>query len=506
MALIDLLKNGKDEATAIGAVEGAKPLTYAGLRQLAARTIARLNELGIGRGDRVAIVAPNGPEMGASFICIGAGAVTAPLNPGYRADEFEFYLNDLRSKALVVERGMQTPARDIAKKLDIPIVELVPQRQEGAGAFTLEPMEPMSGKPLMPGPALDDDEALVLHTSGTTSRPKIVPLLQRNLMATAKHIGAATALTPDDICLNIMPLFHIHGLMAAVLASLNAGAAVVCTPGFNALKFYGWLNEVKPTWYTAVPTMHQAILARAERNTEIAAKSRLRLIRSSSASLPPQVMAELEKTFNAPVIESYGMTEASHQMASNPLPPRARKPGFVGVAAGPEVGIMDEQNKLLAPGEVGEIVIRGPNVTPGYEANPEANAKAFTAGWFRTGDQGVIDAEGYLQLTGRLKELISRGGEKFSPVEVDVVLMDHPSVAQCVTFALPHDKLGEEAAAAVVLREGTTATERELRDFAATKLADYKVPRKVVILPEIPKGATGKLQRIGLAQKLGLAK
>jgi acyl-CoA synthetase (AMP-forming)/AMP-acid ligase II len=262
---------------------------------------------------------------------------------------------------------------------------------------------------------------------------------------------------------------------------------------------------VKPTWYTAVPTMHQAILSRAERNGEIAARSRLRFIRSSSSSLPPQVMAELEKVFRCPVIESYGMTEAAHQMASNPLPPRPRKPGFVGVAAGPDIAIMDEQGKLLPAGEIGEVVIRGPNVTPGYEANPEANAKAFTNGWFRTGDQGSLDAEGYLQLTGRLKELINRGGEKISPLEVDVVLMDHPAVQQCVTFAVPHDKLGEEVAAAVVLREGKTATERELRDFAAEKLADFKVPRKIVLLPEIPKGATGKLQRIGLAKKLGLA-
>jgi oxalate---CoA ligase len=505
MPIVDLLKNGKDDAVAIGGVEGARPLTYAGLRQLASRTVLRLNELGIGRGDRVAIVAPNGPEMGASFVCIASGAVTAPLNPGYRGDEFEFYLNDLRSKALIIERGMQSPAREIAKKLSIPVVELVPQRSEGVGTFTLEPLDPLSGNAAKPGPGQNDDEALVLHTSGTTSRPKIVPLLQRNLMATARHIGTTLALTPDDVCLNIMPLFHIHGLMSAVLSSLNAGAAVHCTPGFNALKFFSWLDEVKPSWYTAVPTMHQAILSRAERNVEIVARSRLRFIRSSSSPLPPQVMAEMEKVFRCPVIESYGMTEAAHQMASNPLPPRPRKPGFVGIAAGPEVAIMDEQGKLLAAGEIGEIVIRGPNVTPGYEANPEANQKAFTNGWFRTGDQGAIDAEGYLQLTGRLKELINRGGEKISPVEVDVVLMDHPAVQQCVTFAMPHDKLGEEVAAAVVLREGKAATERELRDFAAARLADFKVPRKIVLLAEIPKGATGKLQRIGLAQKLGLA-
>jgi oxalate---CoA ligase len=262
---------------------------------------------------------------------------------------------------------------------------------------------------------------------------------------------------------------------------------------------------VRPTWYTAVPTMHQAILARAERNREIVARSRLRFIRSSSASLPPQVMAELERVFRAPVIESYGMTEASHQMASNPLPPRPRKPGSVGLAAGPEVAVMDDAGSLLPRGAVGEVVIRGPNVTRGYEANPEANAKAFTNGWFRTGDQGVLDDDGYLRLTGRLKELINRGGEKISPLEVDDVLMDHPAVQQVVTFAMPHEKLGEEVAAAVVLREGKIATERELRDFAATRLADFKVPRRVVLLPEIPKGATGKLQRIGLAKKLGLA-
>jgi acyl-CoA synthetase (AMP-forming)/AMP-acid ligase II len=301
-----------------------------------------------------------------------------------------------------------------------------------------------------------------------------------------------------------MPLFHIHGLIAAVTASLAVGGEVVCTPGFNALKFFGWLGEAKPTWYTAVPTMHQAILARADRNAETIAQARLRLIRSSSASLPPQVMAELEKTFGAPVIESYGMTEAAHQMTSNPLPPRARKPGSVGVAAGPEVNVMSADGTLLPRGTIGEVVIRGDNVTAGYEANPAANAAAFSGGWFRTGDQGVIDGEGYLRITGRLKELINRGGEKVSPLEVDEVLMDHPAVAQVVTFALPHPKLGEEVAAAVVLREGMGLTEPELRNFDKARLADFKVPRKIVFVSEIPKGNTGKLQRIGLADKLGL--
>jgi acyl-CoA synthetase (AMP-forming)/AMP-acid ligase II len=301
-----------------------------------------------------------------------------------------------------------------------------------------------------------------------------------------------------------MPLFHIHGLIAAVLSSLSGGASVSCTPGFNALKFFGWFDEVKPSWYTAVPTMHQAILSRAERNKDEIARGRLRLVRSSSASLPPQVMAALEATFGAPVIEAYGMTEAAHQMASNPLPPRRRFAGSVGVAAGPEIGIMDDGGALLPSGDLGEIVIRGPNVTDGYEANPEANAKAFTHGWFRTGDQGYLDPDGYLRLTGRLKELINRGGEKISPLEVDTVLMDHPAVAQVATFAVKHDKLGEEVAAAVVLREGLSVDERSLRDFVAQHLADFKVPRKILFMAEIPKGPTGKLQRIGLAKQLGL--
>jgi acyl-CoA synthetase (AMP-forming)/AMP-acid ligase II len=251
--------------------------------------------------------------------------------------------------------------------------------------------------------------------------------------------------------------------------------------------------------------MHQAIVARAPHNRETITANPLRLVRSSSSSMPPQVIAELESAFSAPLIESYGMTEAAHQMASNPLPPQQRKPGTVGRAAGPDVAVMDDAGNLLPAGSTGEIVIRGPNVTLGYENNPKANAEAFTAGWFRTGDQGVMDDEGYLSITGRLKEIINRGGEKISPREVDEVLMDHPAVAQVVTFAMPHDKLGEDVAAVVVLREGKQASDRELREFVQARLADYKVPKRILFMDEIPKGATGKLQRIGLAQKLGLA-
>jgi oxalate---CoA ligase len=493
-----LLASGAASAPAIRA-PGRPALSYAGLRDLAAATIARLNGIGIGRNDRVAIVLPNGPEMAAAFIAIGAGATTAPLNPAYRADEFNFYLTDLKAKALVVQKGVATEARDVAAKLGVAVLELVPG--DHAGSFTLEGGSPAEAA--QPGAAEAGDIALVLHTSGTTARPKIVPLSQANICASARHIGATLSLSPADACLNIMPLFHIHGLIAAVLSSLGAGGAVICTPGFDALRFFRLLDEERPSWYTAVPTMHQTILTRADRNAEIIERAKLRFIRSSSASLPGPVMEQLEAVFGCPLVESYGMTEASHQMASNPLA-GPRKPGSVGQAAGPEVAIMDDDGTILPQGEIGEVVIRGPNVTAGYEANPDANAKAFTHGWFRTGDQGAFDAEGFLTLTGRLKELINRGGEKVSPLEVDGVLSAHPAVAQALTFAMPHAKLGEEVAAAVVLREGADCSERELRDFVAQQLADFKVPRKVVFLPEIPKGATGKLMRIGLAEKLGL--
>jgi acyl-CoA synthetase (AMP-forming)/AMP-acid ligase II len=299
-----------------------------------------------------------------------------------------------------------------------------------------------------------------------------------------------------------MPLFHIHGLMAAVLSSLATGASVVCTPGFQVDQFFEGLAIFKPTWYTAVPTMHQAVLNQVETRPELATESTLRFIRSSSSALPPQIMAGLERAFAAPMIEAYGMTEASHQMASNPLPPQARKPGTVGLAAGPEVAIMDLQGNLLPANQQGEIVIRGANVTSGYENNPSANESAYTAGWFRTGDQGRIDEEGYLSIIGRLKEMVNRGGEKIAPREIDEVFLDHPAVRQATAFAIPHPTLGEDLAVAVVLQEKNQVTEPELRQFAFSRLADYKVPSQVVIVKEIPKGPTGKPQRIGLAEKL----
>jgi len=499
-----LLSAGADKHTAITA-PGGVPLTYGALRAHVAATVSALNSRGIGNNDRVGIVLDNGPEMATAFLGIASGATAAPLNPAYRADEFEFYLTDLRAKLLVIAAGKESPAEGVATKLGIPIARLVAHPEKGAGSFTLEFPKSMAAKPVQaPRYASPDDIALVLHTSGTTSRPKIVPLAQKNVCASAGNIRRTLSLTKDDVGLIVMPLFHIHGLMAALSAPLSAGGTVCCTPGFNALKFFAWLGEANPTWYTAVPTMHQALLLRAPKNPEIVAASRLRFIRSSSSAMPPTVLAELERVFRAPLVEAYGMTEASHQMASNPLPPRARKPGTVGLPAGPDVRVVDESGKDVAVGARGEIVIKGSNVMAAYENNPAANETAFIHGWFRTGDVGTKDNDGYISIVGRLKEIINRGGEKISPREVDEIIMQHPAVHQCVAFAMPHEMLGEEVAAAIVLREGHTADDKELRAFAAVRLADYKVPKKILIVKEIPVGPTGKLQRIGLAAKLGL--
>ena len=515
MTVWELLERGSggDPATAAPSRE---PLSYDGLRRQVQETVRTLNGFGIGRNDRVAIVLPNGPEMATAFVSVACAATAAPLNPAYRQPEYEFYLEDLSAKALILESGSDSPARAAAAKSGIPILELCADPEAPAGRFDLVREGSggsganganSAGEGLRDGLAESDDIALILHTSGTTSRPKIVPLSHRNVCASAVNVRHTLRLTAEDRCLNVMPLFHIHGLIAAVLAPLGVGGSIFCTPGFNALRFFAWLDESRPTFYTAVPTMHQAILARAPRNRDVIERNPLRFIRSASASLPPQVMAELEEAFGAPVVEAYAMTEAAHQMTCNPLPPAERKPGTVGIAAGPEVSIMDEAGAgaHLAAGEVGEIVIRGENVSPGYERNPAANAEAFTDGWFRTGDQGVMDSEGYVTITGRLKEIINRGGEKISPREIDEALLDHPAVRQIVAFAMPHPRLGEEVAAAAVLRKGMEATPRELQEFAGQRLADFKVPRKILLMDDIPKGPTGKIQRIGMAEKLGLA-
>jgi oxalate---CoA ligase len=500
--IAELRRIAEQTPTAIAlAAPGRTPLTFAQLIEHLDHVARALAAHGVRTEDRVAVVLPNGPEMASTFLAVASVATCAPLNPAYREAELEFYLDDLRPKVLMVARDLDSPAAAVARARSIAVVEVAANATRPAGSYELAIPSAARGSD---EPTQIDPEAvaLVLHTSGTTARPKIVPLSQQNLVASARHIRETLQLTAADRCLNVMPLFHIHGLIAGLTASLLAGGSVVCTPGFDAAKLNAWLRELGPTWITAVPTIHEAIASLAAAQPEVFRNSQLRFLRSSSASLAPQLMRTLEDATGVPVIEAYGMTEAAHQMASNPLPPRVRKPGSVGVAAGPDVAIMHPQaSRLLPTGERGEIVICGPNVTRGYLDNPTANSKAFTDGWFRTGDQGYLDEDGYLFISGRLKELINRGGEKISPREVDEALLGLPGVKQAICFAMPHATLGEEIAAAIVRQPNAQLTEADVRRRLLERLAPFKVPARVLFVDAIPKGPTGKLQRIGLYDK-----
>ncbi len=479
---------------------GRPTLTYGGLLAQLQRIASALAGAGILPGNRVAIVLPNGPDMAVATLATAACAVCAPLNPAYGVQELRFHLGNLRPKALILREEEAGPARSVAAELGIRCLEASCEVGSPAGVFKLRGfVESTSAAIRFPA---SDDVALVLHTSGTTSRPKIVPLTRRNLCRSAANIALSLRLGPQDRSLNVMPLFHVHGFVGALLASLSVGASVACMPGMQVGSFVAWLAEFEPTWYTAVPTIHEAVLVELARSTASAVKHRLRLVRSSSAALSARTAAGLEAALGVPVIEAYGMTEAAHQIASNPLPPLPRKPGTVGIATGTEIAIMGEHNRLLAVGQTGEIVVRGENVTAGYEANPDANRAAFTGGWFRTGDQGWLDPEGYLTISGRIKEIINRGGEKVSPRDVEDALLGHAGVRECAAFAVRHPNLGEDVAAAVVLNSGASADAEELRRFLVGRLPEFEIPSRVVIVDEIPKGATGKIQRIGLAERL----
>ena len=495
--LLELLA-GSDDHTALVAPD--KPsLTYQQLRQHIVELVTQLNQFGIGRGDRIAIAIPNGPEMVVTYLAAATCGTAAPLNPKYKKEEFAFYYESTEATALIVLGEGIEAAKAAAADANLMLIQATPQSD---GTLALQQVAGEKREPRPHELAESEDIAMILHTSGTTSRPKRVPIRHRNLAASASNIIGTYDLSDQDRALCIMPLFHVHGIVASMLSTLISGGTVICPAGFNALEFWKILAAFKPTWYSAVPTMHQLLLSRAERNREAIEASPLRFIRSSSSSLPPVVLERLESTFNAPVLEAYSMSEASHQMTSNPMPPAEHKAGTVGYGFGVAVNIMDEEGNLLEAGGLGEIVVKGANVFDGYEGNPEANKTAFTNGWFRTGDQGFIDKDGYLSLTGRIKELINRGGEKISPLEVDNVLLRHPAISEALVFAVPHKTLGEDIHAAVVTKEDVE--DKELKTYCSEHLADFKVPKKFHMLSELPRGATGKLQRLNMAKLLNL--
>ncbi|MDQ6876700.1 MAG: acyl--CoA ligase [Candidatus Dormibacteraeota bacterium] len=488
--LVDVLQHGEPSDPALVVPAGVR-LTYRQLREQVAFAADGLAELGVGRADRVALVFPNSAEAVVLFLAAATVGTAAPLNAGYKEDEFRFYLQDTGARVLVVPPGQGDAAR---KALPAGVV-LVEAAMGADGKLNIESAIPRGG-PRTAGAPDADDVALVLHTSGTTSRPKLVPLRHRNLSAAVDNIAASYELGPADVALCVMPLFHIHGLMASTMATFRSGGVVVVPPKFDPMTFWPLAKEHGATWFSAVPTMHQMLVMR-NRGEFPAGAEKLRFIRSASSALSPDTMRELETRFHAPVLEAYGMTEASHQMASNPLPPGERRPGTVGVGTGVRLGVMDDSGALVPQGHAGEVVIQGPNVIDGYSNNPQANAESFVDGWFRTGDQGILDADGYLSLVGRIKEMINRGGEKIAPREIDDVLMQHPAVGEAVAFGSPHAAWGEEVVAAVVLKH--PVPEKELIAFARERLADYKVPKKLYIVDKIPTTATGKIQRRAVA-------
>ncbi|MGH7639758.1 MAG: AMP-binding protein [Candidatus Dormibacteria bacterium] len=465
-------------------VPGGPVLSYDRLRELVGEASARLASLGAERGRRVALALPNGPEALVLFLAAASTATACPLNPAYKRDEFSFYLEDTGAQLLLLPPGEGKEARR-ALRQGGRVVEVAIDAQghlemaRGPGpAPTSEPPQP-------------DDVALVLHTSGTTSRPKRVPLRQRNLVASIGNIGRHYQLSSDDVSLCLMPLFHVHGLLASALATLAEGGTVVVPRGFQPMQVRRLLEEHRPTWFSASPTPHRLILMRLGKAAR--GRERLRFVRSCSSALARAQLEAMEEAFGVPVLEAYGMTEASHQMASNPLPPGRRQPGTVGRGTGVDIATMDNAGHLLTTGEAGEVVIRGPNVIDGYEGNPDANRASFTEGWFRTGDLGRLDADGVLTLAGRLKEMINRGGEKIAPAEVDQVLESHPAVAEAVAFGIAHPVWGEEVAAAVVLSR--EVEKQQLAAHCRERLADFKVPTTFFFVEAIPKTPTGKVQR-----------
>jgi acyl-CoA synthetase (AMP-forming)/AMP-acid ligase II len=487
--LPSLLNTAPGNATAVIIPETSTVITYDSLRRQIQGMAEDLAGMGIRRGDRVANVLPNGLPTIVAFLAGAVAGTAAPLNPAYRFDEFTFYLEDTSAKVLLVPMEGAEDARRAAEQLKIPVYA-VQMDEQGHVSIVGAP------KRVAVNPPSPDDVALVLHTSGSTGRPKRVPLKQRNLAVSCKNIAETYELKAQDVSLCVMPLFHIHGLVASTLSSFMTGGTVVVPNKFNPMSFWRTVRDQGVTWYSCVPTIHQLSVARLNEKPE--GLEKLRFVRSCSSALSPVLKEKLETVLQVPVLEAYGMTEASHQMCSNPLPPRESKAASVGPGTGVKVGIMDDDGNLLPSGDLGEVVIQGPNVVDGYENNPEANAKSFTNGWFRTGDQGMIDADGYLHLTARIKELINRGGEKIAPLEIDEILMAHPSVAEAVAFGMPHPTWGEEVAVAVVLKE--PATETALTEFCKQRLADFKVPKKIMIVEKIPRTATGKIQRRVVAE------
>jgi acyl-CoA synthetase (AMP-forming)/AMP-acid ligase II len=486
--LLSLLHTAPASATALILPDEEISITYESFRQQIIRIAEVLAGAGVQRSDRIVIAMENGLCSIVSILAASIVGSAAPLNPVYRYAEFCYYMHDVSARVLLCTKAGSEEAQQAARDqgIQVFIVEVCGGIVRISGTSTRRTVSPPSPQ----------DIALVLHTSGSTGQPKRVPLKHVNLATSCGNIVNTYNLSPQDVSLCVMPLFHVHGLVGSALSAFLTGGTVVVPARFNPLLFWRLVREWHVSWYSAAPTIHQLVLARAK--TGFKRCDRLRFIRSCSAPLAPQLMEKIENVCHAPMLEAYGMTEGAHQICSNLLPPKSRRPGSVGEPAAVRVNVVNEQGQQLRAGEQGEIVIQGLNVIDAYEGNPQANTSSFFAdGWFRTGDQGLLDDDGYLRITGRLKELIIRGGEKIAPREVDEVLLSHPGIVEAATFGVPHPAWGEEVAAAVVLREDHP--ESSLLKYCRDRLAEFKCPKKIYFTETIPKTASGKIQRLAMA-------
>jgi acyl-CoA synthetase (AMP-forming)/AMP-acid ligase II/acyl carrier protein len=489
-AALVALQAARDAAAPAILAPGRPALTFGALADLVAATAQRLAAMGLGRGSRVALVLPDGPEMAAALYAVTEAATCAPLDPAIDEAACLALLQRMRIDALIVAQDADLAAERAAAALGLQLIILSTDPGATAGAFELFSTHPRPAMARMP--PRGDDIALVLHTSGTTSAPKIVPNTYASLVSGALSRVGLLQLTANDRGLCVSPLTTSAGIRRSLYPVLTAGGSIVCPVAFDVTTFFDLLDEFKPTFYAAGPTVHRAVLDEAVRRG-VTGHS-LRFILCGTGALAPDLQCGLERAFGVPAIQAYGMTETS-TIAQNPLPPGQRRAGSVGLPAGCQVAILGDDGTLLAPQQAGEIVVRGPTVFHGYENNDEANRESLHHGWFRTGDVGHVDADGYLFVAGRMKEIINRGGSKVLPLEVDAVLMTLAGVVDAACFGVPHPTLGEDVAAAVVLRPDATVSSQQLRDAALERMPAYKVPSRIVLVSTIPRDMQGKVRR-----------
>lgn len=507
--------NGSRDGPALHLPAFDATLSRGELERLVTTCAQTLVASGVQHGDVVALAESNSVEFVIGFLAITwASAVALPLNPNNKRDEFFLFLEDAKATLVLVPASGRIEAETAAADLSIPAIGLEVEEDisfclimtSRSPGFQLSPPDP--DIKLNPQP---DDRVLILHTSGTTGKPKCVPHNHRNLCAALRNVAWTYDLS-DDVSMHVMPLFHPHGLTQGLLAPLATGGSVILPAAgkFDPVTFWQDACQYGATYYTAVPTIHLMLLARADQDYPADNPPPLKFIRSCSAPLAPSTLHKLETTFGVPVLEAYAMSECN-QMCSSPLPRRGgRKAGTVGPSAGDiQIAILSPAGDILATGERGEVCARGPSVTEGYLDNPDANEESFVDGWFHTGDEGVLDPDRYLTVTGRIKERINRGGEKISPNEIDSCLMAHPDVAEAVTFGAPDELYGQVVACAVRLSSDgglrmetadRTAVAASIRKHVGDRLADFKVPAFVFVTDSIPKNATGKIQRRHVAE------